>query len=272
MYEHWSPQQALFGASGTHAAVSALSDTGDGGRHVEKPHSGENRFLQSLEPADLAALQRHLKPVELCRGDVLVEARSAIENVYFPLSGMISLLAVMQNGEAIETAIVGREGVVGGSVANGNGHSFGQAMVQISGKGLKIARKPFAEACQKRAKLRALANRFQELIMTQAQQSAACHALHSVEARLCRWLLQSRDVTKSDVIELTQEFLSHMLGVQRTSVSLSAHALQDAGLIEYARGRITIRDRAGIEACACECYAVIRSETDKAIPPIVRTK
>jgi CRP-like cAMP-binding protein len=239
---------------------------------VEKPHSGENRLLQSLEPADLAALQPQLKPVELRRGEVLLQPRATIEHVYFPLSGMVSLLAVMQSGEAIETAIVGCEGVVGGSVANGNGRSFGQATVQIPGKALKIASKPFADACQKSAKLRVLANRFHDLTMMQAQQSAACHALHSVEARLCRWLLQSRDMTGSNVVELTQEFLSHMLGVQRTSVSLSAHALQEAGLIEYARGRITIRDRAGVEECACECYAAIRSETDQAIPPIVRKK
>jgi CRP-like cAMP-binding protein len=239
---------------------------------VEKPYSGENRLLQSLGRADLAALQPQLKPVELHRGDVLHEPRAAIEHVYFPLSGMVSMLAVMRNGEAIETGIIGREGVVGGSVANGNEHSFGQATVQIAGKGLRIASKPFVEACRGSPALLALVNRFEGVITSQSKQSAACHALHSVEARLCRWLLQSRDITESNVVELTQEFLSHMLGVQRTSVSLCAHKLAEAGLIEYARGRITIRDRAGIEECACECYAVIRSETDKAIPPVVGAK
>jgi CRP-like cAMP-binding protein len=239
---------------------------------VEKPYSGENRLLRSLAPDELAALQPQLKPVELRRGDVLHQARAAIEHVYFPLSGMVSLLTVMQSGEAIETAIVGREGVVGASVADGNGHSFGQATVQIAGKALAIASRPFAEACRKSPNLRAFASRFQGVITMQAQQSAACHALHSVESRLCRWLLQSRDMTESNVVELTQEFLSHMLGVQRTSVSLSAHALAQAGLIEYRRGRITIRDRAGVEECACECYAVIRGETDKAIPPVVGQK
>jgi hypothetical protein len=128
---------------------------------VEKPYSGENRFLQSLEPADLAALQSHLKPIELRRGDVLHQPRAAIEHVYFPLSGMVSLLAVMQSGEAIETAIVGREGVVGGSVANGDGHSFGQATVQIAGNGLAIASKPFVEACRKSPALLALINWFE---------------------------------------------------------------------------------------------------------------
>jgi CRP-like cAMP-binding protein len=237
---------------------------------VEKPYTGENRILQSITAGDLAAMQPHLKPIELRRGEMLLQARTPIENVYFPLGGMVSLLAVMQNGDAIETGIVGREGVVGGSVANGNGHSFGQATVQVDGKALKIARKPFAEVCQKSPAIRDLAIRFQDVITMQAQQSAACHALHSVEARLCRWLLQSQDVTESNVVELTQEFLSHMLGVQRSSVSLCANALQEAGLIKYARGRITIRDHTGLQECACECYAVIRSETDKAIPPITK--
>jgi CRP-like cAMP-binding protein len=237
---------------------------------VEKPHSAENRLLQSLEPGELSTLQPRLTPVELRRGDVLQQARTEIDDVYFPLSGMVSLLAVMQSGEEIETAIVGREGLVGGSVANGNGYSFAQATVQIAGKALKIARKPFIEACGKSGKLGVLANRFQDVIMMQAQQSAACHALHTVEARLCRWLLQSQDTIESQVVELTQEFLSHMLGVQRTSVTIAAHTLQEGGLIKYARGRITIVNRAGIEECACECYAVLRSEIDKAIPPVVR--
>jgi CRP-like cAMP-binding protein len=239
---------------------------------VEKPSSGKNRLLQSLGADDLAALQPHLRQVELRRGDVLHPPRTAIERVYFPLSGMVSLLAVMQTGEEIETAIVGREGIVGGSVANGNAESFGQATVQIQGTGLELGSKQFLKAVEKSAGLRALVNRFEGVIMMQTQQSAACHALHSVESRLCRWMLQSQDTIESSVIELTQEFLSHMLGVQRTSVSLCAHALQEAGLIEYSRGRITILDRAGIEECACECYAVIRGATDKAIPPVRRAQ
>jgi CRP-like cAMP-binding protein len=236
---------------------------------VRKAHGGENRLLENLAPDDLEILKPHLKKVELLRGDVLHEPRGAIERVYFPLSGMVSLLVVTRTGEAIEAAIIGREGVVGGSVASEYWESFGQSIVQIPGNALQIASKHFVTACQQSTRLRSLVNRFQVVITMQSQQSAACHALHSVESRLCRWLLQSRDMTESNVVELTQEFLSHMLGVQRTSVSLSAHALQEAGLIEYARGRITIRDRAGIEECACECYAVIRGETDKAIPPVI---
>jgi CRP-like cAMP-binding protein len=239
---------------------------------VDIPYGGENRLLRALAPADLTALQPHLRKTELKRGTVLHRPREAIERVYFPLTGMISLLVVMRTGEAIETAVIGHEGVAGGSVANGSEESYGQATVQIPGKALEIASKPFAQACRERAGLRALVNRYQGLILLQAQQSAACHALHSVEARLCRWLLQAQDMVESPVIELTQELLAHMLGVQRTSVTLSAHKLQDAGLIEYARGRITIRDRAGVEECACECHAVIKAETDRVIPPLVAAR
>jgi CRP-like cAMP-binding protein len=111
-------------------------------------------------------------------------------------------------------------------------------------------------------------NKFQNVILLQAQQSAACHALHSVEARLCRWLLQSQDTTEVDLVPLTQEFLSHMLGVRRTSVSLCAHALQSAGLIRYARGKIKIVNREGLKESACECYEVIREHIDRAVPPL----
>jgi CRP-like cAMP-binding protein len=234
---------------------------------MEKPLVGENRLLRSLPARDLAALQPHLKKVELARGHVLHQPRDPIEHVYFPLSGMVSLLVIMRSGEAIETGVVGREGVVGGSVATGPGEAFGQAIVQIAGRALEIHARPFREAVRDSAALRALVDRYQGLILLQSQQTAACQALHCVEARLCRWLLQAHDMVESHVVELTQESLANMLGVQRTSVTLSAHALQEAGVVEYARGRITIRNRAALEDCACECYGVIRAEIDRAIPP-----
>jgi CRP-like cAMP-binding protein len=227
-----------------------------------------NRLLASLAPDELAALQPHLRKVEFKRGTVLHLPRAPIERVYFPVSGMVSLLVVMRSGEMIETAVIGREGIVGGSIVNSAAEAYGQAIVQISGAAAEISSTVFLQACRERTQLRSLVHRFQGLILLQAQQSAACHALHDVEARLCRWMLQAQDTVESPVIELTQEFLAHMLGVQRTSVTLSAHALQQAGLIEYSRGRITIRDRAALEDCACECYAVIKAETDRAIPPV----
>jgi CRP-like cAMP-binding protein len=232
-----------------------------------RPQKGSNRLLDRLAPADFAVLQPHSKPLELRRGDVLYEARGAIERVYFPLSGMVSLLAVMRGGEMIETGMVGREGMVGASVIADNWQSFAQATVQIQGAALQIGSAQFVEACRASPRLAALAHRSQAVILLQAQQNAACHALHSIEARFARWMLQSQDVVESPEIELTQEFLSHMLGVQRTSVSLVAHTLQGAGLIRYTRGHITVVDRARLEACACECYAVIRGEAEKALSP-----
>jgi CRP-like cAMP-binding protein len=180
---------------------------------------------------------------------------------------MVSLLAVMKTGEQIETAIVGREGVVGGSIGTDSGRSAGQATVQIAGSALQITSPEFLALYKASEPFRTVINRFQTLILIQAQQSAACHAVHTVEARLCRWLLQSQDTTETDVVPLTQEFLSHMLGVQRTSVTLAAQTLQKAGLIRYSRGTITILDRAALKEAACECYDVIREHIDKAVSP-----
>jgi CRP-like cAMP-binding protein len=133
---------------------------------------------------------------------------------------------------------------------------------------LRIEAAKFLHLYQESVPFRTLMNKFQNIILLQAQQSAACHALHTVEARLCRWLLQSEDVTGSDVVPLTQEFLSSMLGVGRNSVSLCAHALQKAGLISYSRGQIKILNREGLKEAACECYDVIREHLDKVVPPL----
>jgi hypothetical protein len=180
---------------------------------------------------------------------------------------MISMLTVMQSGEQIETAIIGTEGVAGGWVAIDGANSNTQTTVQMEGSASKIPAAKFVETYNASDRFRSAMNAYQGIILFQAQQSAGCHALHSVESRLCRWLLQAEDLMSSDEVELTQEFLSHMLGVQRTAVSLSAHKLQKSGLIQYSRGKIKIVDRKGLEECACECYAAIRQRIDGAIPP-----
>jgi CRP-like cAMP-binding protein len=237
--------------------------------HVQKINPvGENRLLQRLRADDLSRLQPDLKGISMVRGAVLHPAGEPIAHVYFPVSGMISILAVMRTGEQIETAIVGREGVVGASIGSDGLQSAGQATVQIKGSAWQVEASKFVEIYKASEPFRTLMNRFQNVVLLQAQQSAACHALHTVQARLCRWLLQSQDVTDSDVVPLTQEFLSHMLGVQRTSVSLCAHALQSAGLIKYSRGQIKILDRRGLKKAACECYDAVRQHVDKAVPPL----
>jgi CRP-like cAMP-binding protein len=147
---------------------------------------------------------------------------------YFPLSGMVSLLAIMQSGEAIETGIVGADGLLGGD-APVNGHLFGQATVQMDGAALTMPKAQFLEAYNAHPHLRNLVNRYQSILLMQAQQNAACHALHSVRSRFCRWMLQSQDMIGSDTFILTQEFLSHMLGVRRNTVSVEAHSMQKRG-------------------------------------------
>jgi CRP-like cAMP-binding protein len=234
---------------------------------VSTQHIVKNRILRQLPAQERDALQARLSLVELKHSAILHQPGGAVEHVYFPVAGMVSLLAVMRTGEAIETGIVGNDGVVGGGTAIDGAQSFGQATVQIKGSALRISRSHFVNAYNGSESLRGLVNRYQALLLAQAQQNAACHALHGVSGRLCRWLLQARDTIGSDRVDLTQEFLSHMLGVRRNTVSLEAHTLQNAGVIRYARGRITILDGTGLEACACECYSAIRDATDKAMGP-----
>jgi CRP-like cAMP-binding protein len=229
---------------------------------------GGNRILQRLSAEDFSQIKPHLRKFSLDLGVVLHPAGAPIEQVYFPASGMVSLVTPMKSGDAIETGIVGREGVVGGAVAANGGFSFSEAIVQMPGLSWRVDSARFTDAYNASAPFRTLVNNFQSVVLIQAQQTAGCHAFHTVEARLCRWLLHSQDLMESDVVTLTQEFLSHMLGVQRTSVSLSAHKLQNAGLIRYARGQITILDRDGLEETSCECYRVIREQIDKAVPPL----
>jgi CRP-like cAMP-binding protein len=258
-----SPQQALFGAPCYPCRGLCFSEGARRVAMVKTTPIGENRLLARLSAADLSALQPDLKKLDMAQGTVLHPPATPIEHVYFPLSGMVSLLAVMKTGEQIETGIIGREGVVGASIANHGLYSFGQATVQIAGSALRIKSDAFLKMFNRSAPFRLAMNSFQSVILLQAQQSGACHALHPVEARLCRWLLQSQDVIESDAVPLTQEFLSHMLGVQRNAVSISATALHERKVISYTRGNIKILDRAALKKCACECYDVIREHVHR---------
>jgi CRP-like cAMP-binding protein len=226
--------------------------------------AGENRLLGSLSLDDRAKLSPDLAQVPLKAGTVLHPAGRSINHIYFPISGMVSLLAVTRSGQQVETGVIGREGVVGAWIGVEGARSFGQATVQIGGSGWRLGTEPFLAAYAASPAFRSLMNRYQSFVSLQVVQSAACHAFHGVEARLCRWLLQARDVAQQDTLDLTQDFLSHMLGVRRTSVSRFAHKLQKARLIRYSRGRITILNRNGIEKGACECYRVVRRELSRA--------
>jgi CRP-like cAMP-binding protein len=224
---------------------------------------GRNRLLAALLPVDLALLASHLKDKHFKQGVVLQEAGEPIELVYFPHTGMISLLAVMQNGNAVETATIGREGAVHAMAGLGGRIAVARAVVQVEGSSSQIAVSRFQAAVGESAGIRALIERYNDVQMGLMNQSAGCNALHQVETRLSRWLLQTRDRSDSDTLTLTQEFLSEMLGVRRTTVTLVAQQLQSAGLIRYRRGHIEIADRAALEEKACECYEVVRRRNEQ---------
>jgi CRP-like cAMP-binding protein len=179
---------------------------------------------------------------------------------------MISLLAVMSDGQGIETATVGSEGVVGAMYGFGIRRGFTRAVVQAPLVASRISTAHFHIAVQKSETIRNLMASYIEVLMAQIQQTAACNALHTMESRLARWLLQTRDRIDSDVLPLTQEFLSQMLGVRRTTVTLVARQLEQAGLVQNRRGRIVVIDRKGLEDVACECYAIIRDQISAALP------
>jgi CRP-like cAMP-binding protein len=225
-----------------------------------------NYILQRLGAGELATLLPRLTPVELRQGDVLVDAGALITHVYFVESGLVSLLSLTRDGQAVETGLIGPEGMVGSTLMIGAERAGTQAVVQIPGRALKGSASAFMDGCRTITALRQAANRQLRTVLLQAQQNATCRALHPLEARLARWLLHAQDALHSQQLELTQEFLSDMLSAQRTSISVVAHRLQVAGLIRYRRGRIEVTDRAGLETLACECYGVIKGEIAAALP------
>lgn len=222
-----------------------------------------NRFLASLSAADEAALRPHLKTIELSQGDVLFEIGSAIRQVYFPHSGIVSLVVDLASGEIIESAMIGRESLVGASSGLNGQTSVCKAIVQIAGMGSVVDSERVRALAETSPTCRAALFRHEQMVLVQAQQSAACNATHTVEARLARWLLRCRDLQGSDDLLLTQEFISEMMGVRRTSVSVVANTLQQAGLIRYRRGHIRILDLAGLQETACECYQSVKVQAER---------
>jgi CRP-like cAMP-binding protein len=226
-----------------------------------------NRFLAALPPDDLAHLTPHLRPLSLQRGVVLHEPGEEFGHVYFPHSGMVSLVAVMHSGATVETVTVGRGGVIGATAGLGSRRAFGRAIVQLPCHAARLPVAQFQAAAEHSNAIRDLVVRYNDLLISQIQQSVACNAVHGLEARLCRWLLQTHDCGDGDAIPLTQEFLGQMLGVRRTTVTIAARLLQGAGMIRYRRGNIQILDRAALEASACECYAAVKRNIDGVFAP-----
>ena len=218
-----------------------------------------NSLLASL-PADVfSALSPHLKLVELKFGDVLAETGGAVRKVYFPYSGVISLVVELDVGSMIETAMVGRDGVLSAAAALDGKVSLNKGVVQLAGSAGVMEVDQLRRLAKEFEPFREILIRHEQVLFAQSQQSAACNASHSVEARMCRWLLHMRDLAASDDLMLTQEFLAQMLSVRRPSVSIVASPLQKAGLIKYSRGNIKVLDVKGLQKRACECYGTVKA-------------
>ena len=224
-------------------------------------HPLDNKLLSALPRAQYNLLAPHLATVSLLSGTVLFEPGDEVDHVYFPHSGMLSLLAVMRDGKGIETATVGREGAVGAMAGLRPYKSFVRVVVQMPTQASKIASQRFRTLVATSELLRNLCVECNEALLSQARVIAACNALHSVEARFCRWLLQSADRANSDTVGLTQEFLSEMLGVRRTSVTAVAKSLHDQGVLNYSHGVIYILDRHKLEQTSCECYQTLLDQS-----------
>jgi CRP-like cAMP-binding protein len=225
--------------------------------------SGRNRLLAALPPEELSVVAPHLQSVALAQGELLQEQEEPIESVYFPNSGVISLQVVMKAGTAVGAAAVGRAGIVGALLGTDARRAFGRAVVQVEGNADRMAATDFRRLLAKTPALRDLVARYHEVLVAQLLRLAACNAVHEVEQRLSRWLLQTRDRTGTDAFPATQESLSQLLGVRRTTVTEIANSLQQEGVLRYNRGYIEILDSRRLEKIACECYGAMRAHLEE---------
>ncbi len=221
-----------------------------------------NSLLAALPRDEYRRLLPKLELVPLVFGEVIYKAGDVIHHVYFPTAGILSLLAAAEARATLEVGMVGREGMVGLPVFMGVKISRDAAVVQGVGAALRLKATAFRRECTNGGALPGLLRRYTHSRLTQVSQGAACNRFHSIEARLARWLLMTRDRMQGDEFLITQEFLSNMLGVRREGVNRAASALQQENLISYSRGTLTILDRAGLEAVSCRCYEIIKDELD----------
>src|SRR5438067_8495979 len=226
-----------------------------------------NRILRCLTHEEYTRLLPFSQTVTLATGDVLFEAGDRIAEFYFLDSGMASLLSTTESGSTIEVGMVGYEGFVGSALVLKTNRMPYRSMMQIPGRATKIKVRPVLDQFDENLDLRNLVLRYLHLVLTQVSQSALCNRFHTLEARLCRWLMISREIIDSDEIPLTQELIAQMLGVARTGVTMTAGVLQQSGLIRYRRGQITILDREALADASCECYRIVKQEFDRFLKP-----
>jgi CRP-like cAMP-binding protein len=231
-----------------------------------EPQRTKNRLLLALTQGDLERLRPALEPVVCPRGEVLIDADQALEHVYFPDSGVISIVAVYPDGSIIEMATIGREGATGFQAALGAKVSSARFLVQLPGTATRISLAAFARALQEIPAFRALMLAHLHAFMEQVLVSCACNGAHSVSQRLARWLLMMRDRHDEDALPITQNLLAEMLGVHRPTVTNAIRALQQAGVIGVGRSRVTIRSRDALLKASCECYQLVRLRIAQHLP------
>lgn len=231
-----------------------------------------NNLLNSLTPEEYERIFPYLELVEMPSGHVLYESGEKLHHVYFPSDCIVSLLYVMENGSSAEIAVVGFEGAIGVALFMGGETMPNRAMVQSAGYFYRMRPDQFMREFDQHGGLLHITLKYTQAIITQMTQTAVCNRYHSVDQRLCRWLLHSLDRLPSNELAMTQELIANVLGVRREGVTEAAGKLQQAGLIHYRRGHITLLDRQGLEACACECYQVVKKEFDRLLPVTKRTE
>ena len=228
-----------------------------------------NRLLAVLPAAERDRLFPHLESRAMVLGEVVYESGSAQDYVYFPTTSIVSLLYVLEDGASAEIAVVGNEGMVGVSLFMGGETTPSRAVVQSAGLAFRLSGHLLKREFTRAGPVQHLLLRYTQALLTQMAQTAVCNRHHSVDQQLCRWLLLSLDRLASNQLTMTQELIANMLGVRREGVTEAAGSLQAAHLIRYSRGRITVLDRPGLEARACECYAVVKRECDRLLPNIL---
>jgi CRP-like cAMP-binding protein len=226
-----------------------------------------NRLLGALETASRKRIDPHLEPIKLKLGSIVCEAGGLLKHAYFPQGAVLSLLTVLENGSAIETANIGREGAFGLFAAMYSRVSFNRCLVQLEGAMVRCPIELLQSEFKRSEHVRDLFVSYSETLLSQVQQTVACNAMHTTEEKMCRWLLMMHDRADGEALPYTHEFLSHMLGANRKSVTLAAQSMQMAGLISYRRGKIQVIDRPGLEKASCECYAIVRERFDAFLTP-----
>ena len=226
----------------------------------------QNHLLGALPDAEWQRWLPHLEPVELPLGQVLYESGITLQHVYFPTTAIVSLLYLLENGSSAEIAVVGNEGIVGISLFMGGDSTPSRALVQSAGKGFRLTAQWIKDEFDRAGPVLHLLLRYTQALITQMAQTAVCNRHHTLDQQLCRWLLLSLDRLQGSQLVMTQELIANMLGVRREGVTEGALKLQKAGLIQYARGHISVLDRTGLEERCCECYAVVKKEYDRLLP------